>query len=246
MFPLLVNDIVINYQTISDILQPAISDFEDLEYEVGSLGNIVEWTVSGFDPLTYELWRDDEILTSDSWTGENVIEFPIDNLTLGIYNYTIVVYGNNDVAVADSVFVTVVDTTPPILDHPTDIIGNISAVSIQVIWQPRDLLPFNYAIYVNGSLVGSGNWTDGEYLTYTLTNIAINDYNITIVVWDTSGNFATDTVFVNIQQLPIQTGGNLLVIGISIGSIAIIMVIAAQVCRSQRGAQSAPPEPYGW
>jgi hypothetical protein len=340
MFPVLVEDLNLNYAIGSETpLQPSISDVEDFWYEASQSGNEIEWTISNFNPNSYELFRDGGLLTSDTWPGGSMIAFDIDNLSPGEYNYTIVVYGDTGTVVSDTVIVsvfdltspslghpadavyeygttghtivwsvsdlypgeyavtrdvsliemeswtsgtiiidtdgldlgvysylivvmdssgnfaqdtvtiTVVDTTAPILNHPSDITGDISLASIQVSWQPTDLLPFNYEIYDNGTLVESGTWTSGENLTYTISQLTTTSYNVTIIVWDTSGNYARDTVLVNIEQESVQPFGDILVVSVSIGSFAVIVVIVGLICRNKGGAESlaSSPDPgYSW
>ncbi|TFH03516.1 MAG: DUF2341 domain-containing protein, partial [Candidatus Thorarchaeota archaeon] len=338
LIPVHIDEIYLNYEIPSEPpVQASINDVEDFWYEASESGNVIEWTVANFNPTSYELWRDEGLLTSEAWPGGTTIEFDINNLSPGEYNYTIVVYGDFDVVVSDTVIVTVmdltipslghpsdvvyeygttghaiiwsvsdlypdvyaitqdvsvvandfwtsgsiildidglaigeytyaimisdtsfnialdtvtvtvVDTTAPILNHPTDIIGNIASTSIQISWQPTDLLPFNYAIFENGTQVDSGTWTSGEYLNYTLDDLTLSSYNVTIVVWDTSGNYARDTVLVNIEEGSIQPIGDYLVVTISIGSIGVIVVIVGLICRNKGGVQSGPPDSgYSW
>ncbi|MHA2057541.1 MAG: hypothetical protein ACW979_07955, partial [Candidatus Thorarchaeota archaeon] len=101
-------------------------------------------------------------------------------------------------------------------------------------------------IYQNGTQVSSGLWTSGENLTYTLVNIIASSYNITIAVWDTSGNYASDTVFVSIDEGSIPAIGDYMVITISIGSIAVLVIVVGLVCRNKRGSQPVSPVGYDW
>jgi hypothetical protein len=315
---------------------PQITDVEDFWYEASESGNEIEWTISNFNPISYELFRDGGLLTSDTWPGEPMISFDIENLSPGEYNYTIVVYGDTGTVVSDTaivtvvdltspslghpadavyeygttghaivwsvsdlypgeyavtrdaslieadswtagtiiidtdgldlgeysyligvmdssgnfvqdtVTITVVDTTAPILNHPSNILGYIGDTSIKVTWQPTDLLPFNYEIYQNHTLITSGSWTSGGNLTYTLEDVTLGSYNITIVVWDPSGNYAIDTVFISIDEETAQPLGDVLVVAISVGSLGVIVVIVGLICRNKNSTQLSTPDSYGW
>jgi len=232
---------------IGDNVQPAIEGVGDFAYEAGTSGNVIEWTISDFMPTTFELWRDGGVLTSEAWPGGSTIEVNVDNQLLGIHNYTIIVYGESDIKVTDVVFIEVIDTTAPILNHPSDITGDISTASIQVTWRPTDLFPFNYKIYMNGTQVANGTWSSGENLTYSLESLNLASYNVTIAVWDTSGNFASDTVLVDIEGYSVLPFGDILVITISIGSVVAIVVIGGLICRSKGGGPPpSSPSSYDW
>jgi len=338
MFPLLIDELYLSYEIQSVPLEPTIMGVEDYSYEAGKSGNLVSWTIANFNPVSYELWRDGGLLTSNVWPGGSEIEFSVDYLSPGDYDYTIIIYGDGDEIVSDSVTVTVtdhtspslgnppdaiyeygstghtivwtasdlypgnytiirdstildvdewtsgsisistdgldigtyeyiimvfdeydnfaldnvsltvVDTTIPILNHPSDITGDLSSGEMQISWQPTDLLPFNYEIYNNGTLVESGTWTSGENLTYVFEPTIASSYNITIVVWDTSGNTATDSVFVNINHELIEPFGDVLILSISIGSLAVIVVVIGMICRDKGGTtpKTSVPNDYSW
>ncbi len=317
-------------------VQASINDVEDFGYEAGVSGNVIEWTIENFNPTSYELWRDGGLLVTEVWPGGSMIEVNIDNLSPGAYNYTIIVYGNNDVVVSDiviitvtdttspslgnpldiiyeydttghsiiwsvsdlypneytiyldevyfangtwtpgpialdidglalgeynytirindtignsatnTVIVTVVDTNSPLINHPSDILGDIGETSIQITWQPTDLLPLSYVIYQNGTQISSGTWISGENLTYTLESLSVSSYNITIVVWDTSGNYATDTVFISIEEGSIPGIGDYMVIIISFGSLGVLVIIVGLICRNKGGPRQRSPSSYDW
>jgi len=326
LIPVQIDEIYINHLQPSEIPEPFISQTEDISYEVGTAGHVIEWTIGNFVPTSYELYRDGGLLVSNAWPGGTVISFNIDNLAPGSHNYTIIISGGSGVNVSDtviatvtdstspsvgqptnilyqygsvghsivwsvsdlypgnysifmneqlivsdnwttgsivididglalgnyifsilvsdsssnlasdSVLVTIVDTLAPKINHPSDIFVNLDAESIHIIWEPTDLLPFIYEVYQNGTLVSSGIWRSGENITYTLAeNLVVGTYNITIRVWDTSGNIAIDTVIVSIEQGSSSILGDYLGISISIGSIVVIVIIAGLVLRKQAG-----------
>jgi hypothetical protein len=231
--------------TVTDSTNPSLGHPVDVIYEYGTTGHSIVWSVSDLYPDEYVIYREGISIMSDAWTAGS-ITLDIDGLAIGEYNYTIKMSDTTGNSAVDTAIVTVVDTTAPILNHPSDIMFDFDTTSIQIAWQPTDLLPFNYVIYQNGTQVSSGLWTSGENLTYTLVNIIASSYNITIAVWDTSGNYASDTVFVSIDEGSIPAIGDYMVITISIGSIAVLVIVVGLVCRNKRGSQPVSPVGYDW
>ncbi|MFW9961772.1 MAG: hypothetical protein ACFFDV_12190, partial [Candidatus Thorarchaeota archaeon] len=187
-------------------------------------------------PSNYSIFMDEQLFVSDNWTTGS-ITLDIDGLALGNYVFTILVCDSSNNLASDSVLVTVVDTVAPMINHPSDVFINLGTGSIELSWGPTDLLPFVYEVYQNGTLVSSGIWRSGGNITYTLAeNLAVGTYNITIKVWDTSDNLATDTVFVFVEQGSSAILDEYLGIGISIGSIVVIVIIAGMILRKRVGS----------
>jgi len=231
--------------TVVDTTSPLLNHPLDVPYEFGTTGHEIIWTVSDLNPDAYAIYLDGVYFAGDTWTPGSIV-VDIDGLALGEYNYTIRTNDTIGNSAADTVIVTIVDTTSPIINHPSDILGDFGATSIQITWQPTDLLPLNYVIYQNGTQISSGTWISGENLTYTLESLSVSSYNITIVVWDTSGNYATDTVFISIEEGSIPGIGDYLVIIISFGSLGVIVIIIGLICRNKGGPKQGSPSSYDW
>ncbi|MGM0687388.1 MAG: hypothetical protein ACQET3_10495, partial [Promethearchaeati archaeon] len=123
----------------------------------------------------------------------------VDGLDVGTYNYTLVVYDTSGNWVSDTVFVTVVDTTPPTIDSPEDIEYEFGSTGHNITWTPTDELPDQYEVYRNGSLIDSGEW-NGSPISLGVDGLDVGTYNYTLVVYDTSGNWVSDTVFVTVVE----------------------------------------------
>ncbi|MHA2159669.1 MAG: DUF2341 domain-containing protein, partial [Candidatus Thorarchaeota archaeon] len=160
-----VSDIVM--VTVTDTTSPSLGNPSNINYELGSRGHTIVWSAADLYPSAYVITQDGIPIEGDVWTS-GTIELDIDGLGLGVYNYSIRVNDTSGNVAIDSVNVTVVDTTSPFIDHPTDIAIDLGTVNIQITWRPSDLLPFNYEIYRNGTLVATGTWVSGENLNYSL------------------------------------------------------------------------------
>ncbi len=221
--------------TIVDTTAPSLGHPADISYEYGSTGNTIVWTVSDLYPNNYTVTRDDTLIEWDTWDdGSIVIE--INGLDLGVYDYEISVFDDYDNYAVDTVVVTVEDTTSPIITHPADVVLDIGSESFEITWQVTDLLPFTYEIYQNDTLYSSGTWVSGANLTYSRTGLSPGVYEITIIVRDTSGNTATDTVFVTISTGQIAGLGDFIIIGITFASIGVIVIVGVFFFKGRGGS----------
>ena len=65
-------------------------------------------------------------------------------------------------------------------------------------WNVSDLQPNVYVIYINGSVIASGTWNSETPINLALGRMSFGAYNYTIVVSDSAGNSASDTVWVSV------------------------------------------------
>jgi ABC-type transport system substrate-binding protein len=92
-------------------LTPLVSSPGDIEYEVGTTGHEIAWIASDDDPLIYMVLKDNTPLISASWDGDD-IHVSIDGLSLGHYNYTLILMDYSLNMVSDTVWVNVVQAAP--------------------------------------------------------------------------------------------------------------------------------------
>ena len=85
------------------------------------------------------------------------------------------------------------ETTPPTIDHPADMDFEEGTTGNTIEWNPSDAHPSHHVVYRNGTEVVSDSW-DGGSVTIEVDGLSVGVYNYTIVVYDTSGNSASDTV----------------------------------------------------
>jgi len=182
--------------TVVDTTAPSLDSPPDITYEVGTTGHQVVWTAADHHPGSHTIYRNGTVVASGNWSVSTTIPVSIDGLSLGLYNFTIVVTDLSGNLVVDTVWVTVRDTTPPSLTSPADVTYVMGAVGHVLQWNVSDLFPAGYRIYRNGTVVMSGEWTDSVSLN--VDYLMVGTYNFTLVVWDGSGNTAADTVIVTV------------------------------------------------
>ena len=89
------------------------------------------------------------------------------------------------------------ETTPPTIDHPADMDFEEGTTGNTIEWNPSDAHASHHVVYRNGTEVASDSW-DGSSISVEVDGLGVGVYNYTIVVYDTSGNYASDTVFVTV------------------------------------------------
>jgi hypothetical protein len=181
---------------IPDIISPDLASPSDFSYEQGVTGNLINWTVGDINPYQYRVDGNGTTVEWTPWSNGSIV-IDVDGLTLGVYNYTITIQDNFENYAVDTVFVTVVDTTPPTIDQPIDIQYELGTTGNTITWSPSDLNPATYEIMKNGTVVDSGDWND-ETINITVDDLSTGTYNYTIVVFDQAGNSVSDTVIVRV------------------------------------------------
>ncbi|MGY5876781.1 MAG: NosD domain-containing protein [Candidatus Thorarchaeota archaeon] len=181
----------------SDTTPPTIDHPADLEYIEDSTGHTIMWTPYDNYPSHYVIYQNGSEVTSTGWDG-SYITVNVDGLSEGVFNYTIVVYDIHGNWVSDMVTVIVVqDTTPPTIDHPLDVEYIEGTTGHIITWSPSDTDPSHYVVYQNDTEMISASW-DGSSITVNVDGLSIGVYECRIVVYDTSGNWVSDTVIVRV------------------------------------------------
>ena len=226
---------------VQDTTPPIINNPADIYYDEGDTGYSISWTPSDLLPSSYVIYMDGGVLRTGTWnsSAESIIVF-VDGLVYGAYNYTIVVEDTQGHSTLDQVWVYVLDSIVPIIDHPADFDYDEGETGNTIIWTPTDSHPKNYTLYKDGVIEESGVW-DGSAITIDVDGLSPGDYNYTIVVFDLGGNSVTDTVIVTVNEVEptttpsttptTPTGGielppeiMILIVG-GLGGVAVIVII---------------------
>ncbi len=186
---------------------PTIDSPDDIQYDEGTIGHTITWMPVDTNPYRYEIYRDGQIIDSGDWDGSLMI-CNIDGLPFGIYNYTMVVYDTSENQNSSSVFVTVTDGTRPELNSPFDVTYVIGETGNVITWNPSDLNPATYSIFIDDELIISGDWNSSdESIIFSIDGLTLGLHKIQIIIIDIGGNLAMDTVYVTvlIQQTTTTT-----------------------------------------
>ena len=105
-----------------DTLDPVLDSPDDVEFTVGESGNNIDWDPTDNRPASYEVFVDTISTYTGLWNSSSEhIVIDLDDLAVGTYNYTCVVYDDAGNIHSDRVIVTVneVVTTPTTTTTPT-------------------------------------------------------------------------------------------------------------------------------
>jgi hypothetical protein len=94
---------------IIDVAAPSVIGYSDLEYVVGTTGNILEWSCIDNHPGSYIVYQDSTVHAGGIWSNSENITAYIDGLAVGEYNFTIVVSDDSGNMASDTVFVSVIE-----------------------------------------------------------------------------------------------------------------------------------------
>ncbi|MHA2030385.1 MAG: LamG-like jellyroll fold domain-containing protein, partial [Candidatus Kariarchaeaceae archaeon] len=187
--------------TVIDATLPVfVSIPNDLQYNETYTGNSLIWNSTDSYPDTYTLYRNGtEVATLVSWDSSSSINYNVDGLSKGVYNFTIVIFDQSSNSVLDEVWVTVVDSTPPSFDTvPSDYQYDEGTTGHTLTWNFTDLYEATYTIYRNGTQIDSNTWTNASDVTINIDGLTTAFYNFTIIVFDDTGNYNIDIVWVEV------------------------------------------------
>ena len=184
--------------TIRPNAAPVLDHPDDIEYEYGAGSYQITWHGDDVSPNHYWVYRNGTVVIEGAWAGE-AITVDVSGGDVGSYNYTIRLLDDLGNSATDTVIVTVVDTTPPTIDSPDDVTYTEGETGNEITWTISDLRPDELVVFVDGAEVHRENWTSGTY-TYSVDGLDAGDHNITVVVYDASGNWVSDTVIVHVLQ----------------------------------------------
>ena len=132
-----------------------------------------------------------------------------------------------------------IDTTPPVINAPSDVKMAVGSMGRSITWSFSDSHPCNVSIHVDGVLKQSLPWTNDTF-GLSLDGLAPGTHYYTITIIDEAGNAATDTVVVIVETgvtgLDDMTIIIIVVSIAGIGAIVLGMIINKKRSNKPRGS----------
>jgi len=181
-----------------DTTPPEVEDVLDFYVEFGSIDNFIEWTATDALPDYYLIFKDGEFIEVGSWQSSIPVIICIDGLEIGIYEYSIIFVDLAGNYAWDYVYVTVTDTTAPLIQGPLDITYEGGTTGHTLVWMANDYHPYGFTIYLDGIELINGSWTNNFPIVLNVDGLDIGAHEFTISFVDLYGNEMTDTVIVTV------------------------------------------------
>lgn len=194
------------FVTVLDTTLPEINSPEDLTYEVGSTGNTITWETVELNPYQFTITRNGvNIVVKEPWI-DPLITISVDSLDVGIYSYICTIYETLGNFTSDNVFVFVtesvtVDTSSPIISHPSDKSIDEGTLGETISWNVTDEHLSYYVIKRDGRIIQEANCVESRDIVVNLDYLPSGTFEYECVVYDTSGNFVSDNVTVVVHDI---------------------------------------------
>jgi hypothetical protein len=191
--------------TVKDVIAPSILPQEPIYYEPFHTANWFELIIQENHPQSYQLYRNDSLVDNGGILPyHKIVLVDLTDLTLGFYEYTIVITDESGNVGTGSVNVYALDYIPPIIDGPPFVIMPEDSMDNTLEWMIQDSNPEAYSLYQNGSLVDLGffNLSSGSNIvTYNIDNLTLGFYEFILTVEDRGGLTHSLTTFVQVLDV---------------------------------------------
>ncbi len=170
-------------------------------------GESVSWTATDDHPDTYtvELLGSGTVAGPTTWGSGSSITYNIpDGFAIGSYTYEIEVLDKYGRPNTDTVTISVVDSTDPIITGtPAPLTVEYGYTGQSFSWTATDLNPDFYQIEKldTGTVVGPTGWSSGGLVTYNIPDgLGVGTYTYLITFQDDYYNTDTDTVDFTVED----------------------------------------------
>ena len=184
--------------SVHENLPPTIIGPNNLTYNIGSTGNVLQWNITDMNPGNYTIYKNGSFIKTASWSSGVNVSLNVDGLDIGAYLYELVafdLYGNN---ASDFVVVTVIDNSNPSISTNDSIVQYLEGTTgHSITWYADDDSKAYYVILRNGTTIESDVWTSTT-IVVNIDGLSVGAYNFTAIVFDSQDNqnFSESTVIV--------------------------------------------------
>jgi parallel beta-helix repeat protein len=220
------SDVVV-VTVMPDTNVPEIDSPGNREFNQGTWGNEVSWVIYDANPLSYIILDNGTVIVSEKWTNDSyTVTLSLDYFHYGLHNLTLIISDQYENTAKDAIWITVNDITPPLIESLGIHAFNIDSSGYIILWNVSDANPDRYIILINNEINKTGKWnSSSESFGISIDGLAIGQYVYTLYVYDRAGNFAFDTVIVDVKPIesyswPVDVAS----LALTLGSVAIIAI----------------------
>ena len=236
-----------------------ISTPDDVEYGEGTLGPTLTWDVFDDNPVSYTVFINGSEASPSNFADNGVwntstisISLATDfSFDLGLRNLTLVLVDGCFNTAVDSVWISVLDVTPPIIEDIDDIEEDDNT-NFQIIWNATDAHPTTYRVLRDGSEIQTGTYAIHYLIIVDCDDLSVGTYNYTCIVYDVGDNWAADTVIVTIIPAETETtttttgidtdtgtsptdiNPQLIMMIVIVGSICVVIIVVVLITKRRR------------
>lgn len=204
-----VNSSSITITVMPNIHIPDIyNNSDDSTLNVGTINYILSWHAIDVDGNNNTFWikRNSNILDTGLWNNNSNIQFmETEILNVGVYNYTCIVSDTSGAKNQSSIFITIINHDPLIINNTQYSIVNYGTIGYFLSWYVSDSddNPLTYWIDRNGEIIDSGPWLNNSDIDYVeMELLSPGLYNYTCFINDTIGAINQSSIFVKINSYP--------------------------------------------
>jgi len=159
------------------------------------------WNITEINNGTYILKRNDSTIGGPlQFTHENNVSVQINTNPLGDWNYTIIATDPSNNVGSHEVIVRIIDTVDPLVTMLNTSFSVMRGDNSSFSWNITETNELNYSLYLNGSLLETGSYTDGEEYTHSFHNWTLGELFFKVYANDTSGNSHTANITITIIE----------------------------------------------
>ena len=189
---------------VSVIGFPSLTKPSDVAYNFSETNNRIIWQSNGAENSgLVTLYRNGTEIDTRNWEAMSNFSFLIDDLAVGIHNFTLVLIDEFNITISDTVMVTV-NSADFRISAPTSVLYDIDASEKVLIFDLTAVGTFGTAsLYLNDILFDTTTtWVSSSELIYDISSIPVGSYDLKLVVTDFLGVTLTRTIQVNITSFP--------------------------------------------
>lgn len=178
----------------------------------GITGFSLSWHALDIDGNNNSYWieRNSVKLAEGNWNNDtDIIYVESEILDLGIYNYTCFINDNALAINYSSIFVTVINTNPVVINNLLNFTVNTNTTGFLISWHAIDLDGNNQSYWIerNSVRIAEGTWNNDTNINFIEYDIlAAGIYNYTCFVNDSFGLMSQSSIFIKINSFPQYSG----------------------------------------